>query len=71
MTDDDVWKKRFFALTLVRLAGTVLGLLGMAIAFGNLVQPGGNRPLGVALVIVGLVVMTIVPRQMSRRWRRP
>jgi multisubunit Na+/H+ antiporter MnhB subunit len=71
MSDENIWKKRFFIMTLARLTGTVLALLGMAIAFGNLVEPGGSRFIGVALVVAGLVIMAIVPRHLSRRWRRP
>ena len=69
MTDEDVWKKRFFILTLVRLLGTAIALLGMAVAFGDLVEPGGSRVIGIILIIVGLVDLTIAPKILSRRWR--
>ena len=71
MTDDDVWKKRFFLLMLVRLAGTALALLGMVVGFGDLVQPGGNRPLGLVFLAAGLLAITLVPRALSRKWREP
>ena len=71
MTDEAVWKKRFLLVSLVRLCGTAIALLGMAIAFGNLVEPGGSPLLGVALIVVGLVDLAIVPRILSRRWRQP
>ena len=58
-------------MTFVRLIGTALGLLGMAIGFGDLVEPGGNRLLGLPLIAAGLLGITIVPRMMSRRWRQP
>ena len=71
MTDESVWKKRFLLIMLVRLGGTLIALLGMAIAFGDLVETGGSPILGFALVTVGLVDMTLVPRMLSRRWREP
>lgn len=71
MTDEAMWKKRFLLVTLVRLSGTAIALLGMVIAFGNLVEPGGSPLLGVALVVVGLVDLALVPRILSRRWRQP
>ena len=71
MNDEDVWKKRFFLLTLVRLVGTALALLGMAVAFGDLVEPGGSRVLGVLLVVAGLAALAVGPKMLSRRWRQP
>ena len=71
MTDEDVWKKRFFMMMLVRFAGTALALLGMVVGFGDLVQPGGNRPLGLAFLAAGLLAITLFPRALSRRWRQP
>lgn len=71
MTDEAVWKKRFLLITLVRLVGTVIALLGLSIAFGDLVETGGSPILGFALVLVGLVDLTLAPRILSRRWRQP
>ena len=71
MTDEKIWKQRFILISLVRLAGTVLGLLGLAIAFGDLIEPGGNIALGLPLAIVGLIDIALVPRMLSRGWRRP
>ena len=71
MTDDDLWKRRFLLVTLVRLVGTTLALLGMVVAFGDLVQPGGNRALGLVLIAAGLVALSLGPRMLSRRWRQP
>ena len=70
MTDEQMWKRRFVAMTLVRLVGTALGLLGLAIGFGDLLAPGGRPVVGVPLIILGLLALSIVPRMMSRRWRR-
>ena len=71
MTDEEMWKKRFVAMTFVRLLGTALGLLGLAIGFGDLVRPGGTPLLGYPLIVAALLVITLVPRTMSRRWRQP
>lgn len=71
MTDDGIWKRRFFGLMLVRLAGTALALLGLAVAAGKLGNQDRSPVLGVALLIVGLIIVAVVPRQISRGWRRP
>ena len=71
MTDEEMWKKRFVAMTFVRLLGTALGLLGLASGLGDLVRPGGTPLLGYPLIVAALLVITLVPRTMSRRWRQP
>ena len=71
MSEDDVWKRRFLLVTLARFVGTALALLGMVVAFGDLVTPGGSRLPGLALIALGLVGLSIVPRMLSRRWRQP
>ena len=53
MTDDAMWKRRFFALMLARLSGTVLALLGLVVGFSDVVRPGGCRALGILLVVAG------------------
>lgn len=71
MTDDAVWKKRFFQMMAVRLAGTALALIGLVAGFGDLVEPGGNQPLGLIFLAAGLLAITLLPRALSRRWREP
>ncbi len=71
MTDDAMWKKRFFQMMATRFAGTALALLGLVIGFGDLVEPGGNQPLGLVVLAAGLLAITLLPRALSRRWREP
>ena len=46
MTDEQLWKKRFQLLMAIRLIGVLTFLLGIAIAFSDLVRPGGFKLLG-------------------------
>ena len=71
MTDEAVWKKRFFQMMAVRFAGTALALLGLVIGFGDLVEPGGNQPLGLVFLAAGVLAIALLPRALSRRWREP
>ena len=40
MTDDAIWKRRFFTLMLARLSGTVLALLGLLVGFTDVFVAG-------------------------------
>ncbi len=71
MTDEDLWKRRFFLLMLARLSGTVLVLLGLLVGFSDVFVAGGSRPLGLVLAIAGLADLVILPKLLNRRWREP
>ena len=70
MTDDEVWKKRFFIFTAVRVAGILVFLLGLAIAFSDLLRPGGWKLVGGILVICGVIDAVLAPRILKREWER-
>jgi hypothetical protein len=71
MTDDAMWKRRFLALMLARLSGTVLALFGLVVGFSDVFRPGGYRALGIALVVAGLIELAVLPIMLRRRWRQP
>jgi len=68
MTDEEVWKKRFFIFTAVRVAGLLVFLLGLVIAFSDLVRPGGWKLVGGILVICGVIDAVFAPRILKRSW---
>lgn len=70
MTDEQVWKQRFLIFTAVRMAGLVVFLLGLAIAFTDLLRPGGWPLVGGILVICGVVDAVVAPRILKREWDR-
>ena len=70
MSDEELWRKRFLMFTIIRVAGLVTFLLGLAIAFSDLVRPGGWKLLGGILVIIGVVDAMIAPRVLKRGWER-
>ena len=67
---DALWKKRFHMFALLRLAGVALFLLGIAIAYSDLVRPGGWPVLGAIIGIVGALDAIIAPRLLKRSWDR-
>lgn len=70
MTDDQLWRSRFLAFTLVRLAGLLLFLAGVVIAFSDLVRPGGWPLLGGLMAIAGAIDAVLAPRLLRRAWER-
>jgi len=70
MNDDDVWRKRFQLFAAIRLVGLAIFLLGIAIAFSDLVRPGGWKQLGGILAIFGALDAVIAPRLLKQGWER-
>lgn len=70
MTDDDAWKRRFQLFAAIRIVGLLVFLLGIAVAFSDLVRPGGWKLLGGILVIIGALDAVIAPRILKRGWER-
>lgn len=70
MRDEELWKKRFQIFAAIRLVGVATFLLGVAIAFSDLVRPGGWPLLGGVLAIIGVIDALIAPRILRRGWER-
>ena len=70
MSGDELWRKRFHLFLLVRLIGLVAFLAGLAIAFSDLVRPGGWKLLGGVLVVIGVLDAVIAPRLLRKSWER-
>lgn len=66
--DQEIWKKRFRLFAIIRLAGVALFLFGVAVAFSNLLKPGGWPLLGGLLAITGAIEAVIAPRILKRSW---
>jgi hypothetical protein len=69
MTDEDIHKKRFLLFSAARLSGVALVLLGIAIAFSDLVTDGGWRQLGGLVIALGTIEMVVVPLLLKRAWQ--
>ncbi|MEO6580131.1 MAG: hypothetical protein ABIN83_03140 [Sphingomicrobium sp.] len=70
MEDEALWKRRFHLFALVRLTGVALFLLGIAIAYSNLLRPGGWPVLGAIIGIIGAMDAVIAPRILKRSWTK-
>ena len=70
MPDEAQWKRRFALYTAARVGGVGIFLLGVAIAYSNLVRPGGWPQLGAAIAILGVLDALLLPRVIKRAWER-
>lgn len=68
MTDDPA-RSRFFILSLLRMSGAVLVMLGLVIAAGRF--PAIPKAAGIAIVLAGAIDFALVPLLLARRWRTP
>lgn len=70
MADDELWKKRFRTFLAIRLVGLATFLAGIAVAFSDLVQPGGQKLIGGLLAVMGALDAVIAPRVLKRGWEK-
>jgi membrane protein implicated in regulation of membrane protease activity len=69
VTDEEA-KRQFIIFAILRVGGLVLFLLGIAIAFTDLLKPGGWKLLGGILAIVGAIEAVVSPRLVKRTMAR-
>lgn len=65
-----LWRNRFILINLVRIGGTIVVLLALALWQSDLIVRGGNY-LGFPLALAGLVVSFWGPKWLASRWREP
>lgn len=68
MSDDNLARQRFFALTIMRLAGAITAAIGLMVLAGKLDLP---KEIGLPFVVVGVAEFQIVPLWLARRWKSP
>lgn len=68
MADEEVWKKRFLIFSLARLFGLAMILLGVAVAYSDLLRDGGWPLLGLVIAVMGAIDALFSPRLLKRMW---
>ncbi len=61
-------KKRFLALSLIRLSGIVLIMVGLACALDRIDIPSA-RLIGVMLIVFGVIDAFLIPALFAKRWK--
>lgn len=71
--EDSLAKKRFFAITAMRLMGAFFVLTGFVLIRGGWELAGQptDRWIGVAVVLIGAFDFAVMPLLLARRWRSP
>ena len=69
MVDEEKWKRRFLISMLVRLVALAIFFLGIAIAYFDILRPGGWPQLGAIVAIMGALDALIAPMLLRRYWR--
>ena len=70
MKDEELWRKRFQLFMAIRLFGLLTFLLGLAIAFTDLIRPDGWPLVGGILAIIGAIDAVVAPRILKKGWER-
>jgi len=70
---DALAKKRYFAISAMRLMGAILVLAGFVLIRGGVALAGQptDRWIGVAVVLIGAFDFAVMPKLLARRWRSP
>ena len=70
MDDETLWRKRFLMFMVVRLAGLAVFFLGVAIAYFDILRPGGWPQVGAIIAIFGAMDAIFAPRLLKTLWER-
>lgn len=70
MTDNELWRKRFQLFAAIRIVGLLTFFLGLAIAFSDLIRPGGWKLVGIIVAVIGVIDAVVAPRILKRGWER-
>lgn len=71
--DDALAKKRFFAISAMRVMGAIFVLVGFVLIRGGFELAGQptDRWIGVVVVLLGAFDFAVMPVLLARRWRTP
>ena len=65
---EKLYRQRFLIYSLLRLGGLSIFFLGIAIAYSNLIRPGGWPQVGAIVAIMGVIDAFFAPRLLKRAW---
>lgn len=70
MDDELFWKRRFLMFMGARLFGLAIFLLGVFIAFTDLLREGGMPVVGSILAILGALDALFAPKMLKKIWEQ-
>jgi len=66
--NDDLARNRFLAINAVRIAGTVMVVIGLLVVGGAIPEPVWA---GYVMIAVGFADLLVVPQILAKKWRSP
>lgn len=71
--DDTLARKRFLAMTVMRLMGVAFIAIGFILISGGFALAGrpADRWIGATIILVGAFDFAVMPLLLARRWRSP
>ena len=66
-----MWRNRFIMMNVVRIAATVVVLIGLLIWQTDMAREGGAPEIGVPMALIGLFASFGAPKYLARKWRTP
>lgn len=71
--EDSLARKRFFAITMIRIMGALFVMIGFVLIRGGWELAGQptDRWIGIVFVLVGAFDFAVMPKLLARRWRSP
>lgn len=70
MADEALWRRRFYVVLALRLAGLATFLAGVAITYTDLLREGGWPLVGAIIAIMGAVDAVLAPRLLKKMWEQ-
>jgi hypothetical protein len=68
MADEATFKRRLLLYTGARAAGLAVFMLGLAIAYSDLLREGGWPQVGAIVAIMGVIDALFAPRLLKKAW---
>ena len=68
--NDVLWRKRYQMFLLVRMIGIATFLVGIFIAYSDLLWPGGWPLVGGIIAIAGAIDAVFAPRLLKKMWEQ-
>jgi hypothetical protein len=68
MNEDALWRRRLLTYSFVRAFGLAIFLLGVAIAYSDLIRRGGWPQIGAIVAIIGVLDALLAPRLIKKAW---
>jgi hypothetical protein len=69
--DDATARNRFLFLSLARIGGALVAVVGIVVWQGDWLREGGSAVVGIPLFLAGLLVSFVLSKQLARKWRTP